>query len=385
MTAVLFCVPFLQGGTSRLKLVLSRCWFCKVFVRYCKSSVGFSLRRFFLSSVFFGFSFRRFFFFAFHITDTSTLFYLLPSMNQQPNILPEMLQEQLRSYFTLLQQSQQQQQPGGNSLPPPQALLSSIMAAMQNNPQMHNCSYVSSPVARSSSLSLLPNASAVERFQSPSLSRRPSLTQSPSLSRSSSLTQSPSLSRSSSNASTSSTMAAPGTPRTSSDYDGMPELVDESDDGSSSSSDSDSDSENENDENKRNKRRKKRRRGSKKGRKKRRRRRVRGSSQLTVDKKAVNSDLMALLDQQYLAPQMSALFVRNYRKSPPGTPQVLKKTEDFNLVLFKQLTRLLLRSLVSRDLPHLQQQHGEKLGLPLERDRLSGVELHRHFLKLQLV
>ena len=76
-------------------------------------------------------------------------------------------------------------------------------------------------------------------------------------------------------------------------------------------------------------------------------RRKKSDPQLKSDKKAVNAEVMALLDRQYLAPKDSPLFGFNYRK---GT-QVLKSNPELNMELFKHLTRALLRQLISRDLP----------------------------------
>ena len=80
------------------------------------------------------------------------------------------------------------------------------------------------------------------------------------------------------------------------------------------------------------------------------------NAQLSLDKKAVNADLMALLDRDQLAPRKSPLFFHKLKKSSPAGQKVLKQNEDINLPLFKIMTRDLRRELCSRDLEALRQR-----------------------------
>ena len=112
----------------------------------------------------------------------------------------------------------------------------------------------------------------------------------------------------------------------------------------------------------------KRKRMSKKSLKKlRKQRRRRKKDNLANDKKAVNDDLMALIDQQFLAPFTSAMFYRKLKKPSPEGQQLLKQNEDMDIGLLKSVTRQLRARLCSRDINRLRE-----IDPTLEADTLNN-------------
>ena len=102
--------------------------------------------------------------------------------------------------------------------------------------------------------------------------------------------------------------------------------------------------------------RKRKRMSRKKKRKRRRQQRRRRQDNLSKDKKAVNNELMAIIDKQFLAPFTSSMFYRKLKKSSSAGVQILKQNEDIDLSLFKSVTRHLRARLCSRDLNRLREQ-----------------------------
>ena len=109
------------------------------------------------------------------------------------------------------------------------------------------------------------------------------------------------------------------------------------------------------DERRKRKRRKKYKK-NKSRRRKRKQQRKRREDNLARDKKAVNDELMRLIDMQFLAPFQSPMFYRKLKKSSPEGRKILKQYEDIDLALFKSVTRHLRAKLCSRDLNRLRQK-----------------------------
>ena len=84
--------------------------------------------------------------------------------------------------------------------------------------------------------------------------------------------------------------------------------------------------------------------------------RKRRMDKLADDKKAVNDELMQLLDVSHLAPFKSCMFYRKLKKSSPEGEKILKQYEDINMKAFKMSTRELRRRLAGRDLARLQKK-----------------------------